>query len=267
MTLTLLSSPLRNYGGVYVGLPADLTTVAASQAKPTRKVRLLNNIKLEVRGTFVISGQRRRTQSTCNMVNHSSISVIDSVGSARRSGREEQRFASSMSRPPPSADSQLSLKFQSEGLKVTQDTRYSRPIELNPREEVGEGEGEVGALLVVAASLYSWLHSACASNYSQRRGGPVQHVVPFRAGHRSEGIPCAPSCKSEMFGITLLYRRGGFRPQLGHGPAAPSKALTCKTKDSKDRILSFPSMAYGYSQKEGRGLEPNYEANEVDATV
>ncbi|KAF3688595.1 Overexpressed in colon carcinoma 1 protein -like protein [Channa argus] len=26
-----------NYGGVYVGLPADLTTVAASQAKPTRK--------------------------------------------------------------------------------------------------------------------------------------------------------------------------------------------------------------------------------------
>ncbi|KAM3870171.1 overexpressed in colon carcinoma 1 protein [Diretmus argenteus] len=27
----------RNYGGVYVGLPADLTTVAASQAKATRK--------------------------------------------------------------------------------------------------------------------------------------------------------------------------------------------------------------------------------------
>uniref|UniRef100_A0A3B4VNK9 Uncharacterized protein n=1 Tax=Seriola dumerili TaxID=41447 RepID=A0A3B4VNK9_SERDU len=33
----LLSSPLRNYGGVYVGLPADLTTVAASQSKSTRK--------------------------------------------------------------------------------------------------------------------------------------------------------------------------------------------------------------------------------------
>ncbi|XP_023255991.1 overexpressed in colon carcinoma 1 protein [Seriola lalandi dorsalis] len=26
-----------NYGGVYVGLPADLTTVAASQSKSTRK--------------------------------------------------------------------------------------------------------------------------------------------------------------------------------------------------------------------------------------
>ncbi|XP_061085882.1 overexpressed in colon carcinoma 1 protein homolog [Conger conger] len=25
----------RNYGGVYVGLPADLTTVASSQSKPT----------------------------------------------------------------------------------------------------------------------------------------------------------------------------------------------------------------------------------------
>ncbi|KAM9754810.1 overexpressed in colon carcinoma 1 protein isoform 1-T1 [Menidia menidia] len=28
----------RNYGGVYVGLPADLTAVAASQSKSTRKV-------------------------------------------------------------------------------------------------------------------------------------------------------------------------------------------------------------------------------------
>uniref|UniRef100_A0A671RU41 Uncharacterized protein n=2 Tax=Sinocyclocheilus TaxID=75365 RepID=A0A671RU41_9TELE len=27
----------RNYGGVYVGLPADLNTVAASQSKSTRK--------------------------------------------------------------------------------------------------------------------------------------------------------------------------------------------------------------------------------------
>ncbi|KAM9377942.1 overexpressed in colon carcinoma 1 protein isoform 1-T1 [Pholidichthys leucotaenia] len=27
----------RNYGGVYIGLPADLTTVAASQSKSTRK--------------------------------------------------------------------------------------------------------------------------------------------------------------------------------------------------------------------------------------
>ncbi|KAG7521563.1 hypothetical protein JOB18_001297 [Solea senegalensis] len=27
----------RNYGGVYVGLPADLTTVAASQSKSTHK--------------------------------------------------------------------------------------------------------------------------------------------------------------------------------------------------------------------------------------
>uniref|UniRef100_A0A672F8V0 Uncharacterized protein n=1 Tax=Salarias fasciatus TaxID=181472 RepID=A0A672F8V0_SALFA len=33
--------PLRNYGGVYVGLPADLTTVAASQSKSTRKGELL----------------------------------------------------------------------------------------------------------------------------------------------------------------------------------------------------------------------------------
>ena len=39
-----------------------------------------------------------------------------------------------------------------------------------------------GTLSVVAALLYSWLHCACASNYRQRRGGPVQHVVPFRAG-------------------------------------------------------------------------------------
>lgn len=29
--------PIRNYGGVYVGLPADLTTVASSQSKSTRK--------------------------------------------------------------------------------------------------------------------------------------------------------------------------------------------------------------------------------------
>ncbi|KAM7414937.1 hypothetical protein PAMA_019655 [Pampus argenteus] len=27
----------RNYGGVYVGLPADLATVAESQSKPTHK--------------------------------------------------------------------------------------------------------------------------------------------------------------------------------------------------------------------------------------
>ncbi|XP_026857049.2 overexpressed in colon carcinoma 1 protein [Electrophorus electricus] len=27
----------RNYGGVYVGLPTDLTTVASSQSKSTRK--------------------------------------------------------------------------------------------------------------------------------------------------------------------------------------------------------------------------------------
>ncbi|RVE71574.1 hypothetical protein OJAV_G00053250 [Oryzias javanicus] len=30
----------RNYGGVYVGLPADLTAVAASQSKSTRKGKL-----------------------------------------------------------------------------------------------------------------------------------------------------------------------------------------------------------------------------------
>ncbi|TWW75834.1 Overexpressed in colon carcinoma 1 protein -like protein [Takifugu flavidus] len=30
----------RNYGGVYVGLPADLTTVAASQSKSTHKASL-----------------------------------------------------------------------------------------------------------------------------------------------------------------------------------------------------------------------------------
>ncbi|TNN00357.1 hypothetical protein fugu_011603 [Takifugu bimaculatus] len=32
----------RNYGGVYVGLPADLTTVAASQSKSTHKDRPRN---------------------------------------------------------------------------------------------------------------------------------------------------------------------------------------------------------------------------------
>ena len=37
LSATLFSSPLRNYGGVYVGLPADLSTVAASQSKATRK--------------------------------------------------------------------------------------------------------------------------------------------------------------------------------------------------------------------------------------
>lgn len=36
-----------------------------------------------------------------------------------------------MSRPPSSADSQLSLKFQSEGLKDSEDTQYSRLVELN----------------------------------------------------------------------------------------------------------------------------------------
>uniref|UniRef100_A0A3Q3QRI2 Uncharacterized protein n=1 Tax=Monopterus albus TaxID=43700 RepID=A0A3Q3QRI2_MONAL len=35
--LTATSCALRNYGGVYVGLPADLTTVATSQSKSTRK--------------------------------------------------------------------------------------------------------------------------------------------------------------------------------------------------------------------------------------
>uniref|UniRef100_A0A3Q3FBV9 Uncharacterized protein n=1 Tax=Labrus bergylta TaxID=56723 RepID=A0A3Q3FBV9_9LABR len=35
--VTVFSSSLRNYGGVYVGLPADLTTVAASQSKSTHK--------------------------------------------------------------------------------------------------------------------------------------------------------------------------------------------------------------------------------------
>uniref|UniRef100_A0A8B9KV09 Uncharacterized protein n=1 Tax=Astyanax mexicanus TaxID=7994 RepID=A0A8B9KV09_ASTMX len=31
------TTPNMNYGGVYVGLPADLTTVAASQSKSTEK--------------------------------------------------------------------------------------------------------------------------------------------------------------------------------------------------------------------------------------
>uniref|UniRef100_A0A3Q1CFG2 Uncharacterized protein n=1 Tax=Amphiprion ocellaris TaxID=80972 RepID=A0A3Q1CFG2_AMPOC len=33
----------RNYGGVYVGLPADLTTVAASQSKSTHKGKHLQH--------------------------------------------------------------------------------------------------------------------------------------------------------------------------------------------------------------------------------
>lgn len=36
-TFFFFFSPCRNYGGVYVGLPADLTTVASSQSKSTRK--------------------------------------------------------------------------------------------------------------------------------------------------------------------------------------------------------------------------------------
>lgn len=33
----LVFSPFRNYGGVYVGLPAELATVAESQSKSTHK--------------------------------------------------------------------------------------------------------------------------------------------------------------------------------------------------------------------------------------
>lgn len=47
------------------------------------------------------------------------------------------------------------------------------------RCRAGRGAGRLSA---VAAQLCSRLHSACASNYRQRRGGPVLHVVPFRAG-------------------------------------------------------------------------------------
>lgn len=108
--------------------------------------------------------------------------------------------------------------FSPWGLKDSQDIRYSHPIELNltcnarsvssinalklcnvtchlaqtktwhprpggsGREVEGRRSVVGGTLLVVAALLYSWLHCACASNYRQRRGGPVQHVVPFRAG-------------------------------------------------------------------------------------
>lgn len=102
--------------------------------------------------------------------------------------------------------------FSTRALKGSQDTRYSRPIELNltciarstssinalrpcnvtchlawtkmwhPRPRGKKGGRCGGGLSVVAALLYSWLHSACASNYRQKRGGPVQHVVPFRAG-------------------------------------------------------------------------------------
>lgn len=44
----LLLSPLRNYGGVYVGLPADLTTVAASQSKATRKGELQHALRTRI---------------------------------------------------------------------------------------------------------------------------------------------------------------------------------------------------------------------------
>uniref|UniRef100_A0A672RV85 Uncharacterized protein n=1 Tax=Sinocyclocheilus grahami TaxID=75366 RepID=A0A672RV85_SINGR len=37
MACTPAGAELLNYGGVYVGLPADLNTVAASQSKSTRK--------------------------------------------------------------------------------------------------------------------------------------------------------------------------------------------------------------------------------------
>lgn len=42
------SPPLRNYGGVYVGLPADLTTVAASQSKATRKGELQHALRTRI---------------------------------------------------------------------------------------------------------------------------------------------------------------------------------------------------------------------------
>ncbi|XP_029378772.1 overexpressed in colon carcinoma 1 protein isoform X1 [Echeneis naucrates] len=44
----------RNYGGVYVGLPADLTTVAASQSKSTRKGEVsLTQLKVFAHETLV----------------------------------------------------------------------------------------------------------------------------------------------------------------------------------------------------------------------
>ncbi|KAK2842530.1 hypothetical protein Q5P01_012730 [Channa striata] len=42
----------RNYGGVYVGLPADLTTVAASQAKSARKAAIEGNTPQEPANSF-----------------------------------------------------------------------------------------------------------------------------------------------------------------------------------------------------------------------
>uniref|UniRef100_A0A669B9F9 Uncharacterized protein n=1 Tax=Oreochromis niloticus TaxID=8128 RepID=A0A669B9F9_ORENI len=38
----------QNYGGVYVGLPADLTTVAASQSKATRKGELQHALRTRI---------------------------------------------------------------------------------------------------------------------------------------------------------------------------------------------------------------------------
>lgn len=52
-------------------------------------------------------------------------------------------------------------------------------------EDVGVRGWGSGCVVVAAAAeapLYSQLRGACASNYRQKRGGAVQHVVPFRAG-------------------------------------------------------------------------------------
>lgn len=44
------------------------------------------------------------------------------------------------------------------------------------------GKGEAGACRLRRLCFTRCLAGACASNYRQKRGGPVQHVVPFRAG-------------------------------------------------------------------------------------
>lgn len=80
--------------------------------------------------------------------------------------------------------------------------------------------------------------------------------LPFIA-HRSKGIACAPSCKSVDVWHPTTLQEGGFWPQLGHGPAAPSKALTCRKKGRKDERKEDIFLAWIKAQQVSTGFRAN----------
>ncbi|TKS73688.1 Overexpressed in colon carcinoma 1 protein -like protein [Collichthys lucidus] len=156
----------RNYGGVYVGLPADLTTVAASQSKSTHKGFCI----------FIHPETSREDVSVLSLAHHTlekkkkvslalTLSLNGGCGQLARAPRTlppgvmgGTGIRSGACRTQcqgllPQQTLNCHSDFSPWGLKDSQDIRYSHPIELN-----------------------------LTCNARQRRGGPVQHVVPFRAG-------------------------------------------------------------------------------------